>query len=78
MKQEYKLTQDDMTELLEASKPVVAIMLHIGGGPPTPQENVNAVWQKLGDKYGFVWHTATASTKGGLFIMAEPMPELVE
>lgn len=72
MRQEYELTQEDLDSVLEASKPVVAIMLHIGGGPRTPQENANAAWQVLADKYGFVWDTVRpASGKGRRFVTAE-------
>ncbi len=73
MRQEYELTQEDLDTVLEASKPVCMIMLHIGGGPRSPQENANAAWQVLADKYGFVWDTVrpASGSKGQRFITAE-------
>ncbi len=77
MRQEYELTQKELDGVLEASKPVPAIMLHIGGGPRTPQENVNAAWQRLGEKYGFVWDTVRpVSGKGQRFVTAETKEQL--
>ncbi len=79
MRQLYELTQEDVDSILEASKPVGAIMLHIGGGPPTPQENANHAWQLLAKKYGFVWDTVLpASGKGQRFITAEPMIDTID
>ncbi len=72
MRQEYKLTQKELDAVLAASKPVPAIMLHIGNGPRTQQENANAAWQVLADKYGFVWDTVQpVGGKNRRFITAE-------
>lgn len=49
---EYEMTEDDLAELMEACKPVPAMM--IGGYmPDSPQENANRAWQRLGEKMGF-------------------------
>jgi len=48
----YEMTEDDLKELLEACKPVMAIA--VGGiGPSSPQENANRAWKRLGEKMGF-------------------------
>ena len=54
---EFKMSPADMAELLEAYKPVPAIMLHYGLSP-SPQENANRAWQRLGEKMGFDGTTA--------------------
>lgn len=59
MKQDFQITQDELNEILEASKPTP--VMYLSGGTPmfdSPQENANRVWKKLADKYGFVWDSA--------------------
>jgi len=54
MRQDFEMTEDDLAELLRASRPVPAMFL--SGGRPmfgTPQENANAAWERLGKKMGF-------------------------
>ena len=54
MRQEYEMTAEDHTALLEACKPVPA--MYLSGGMPmhsSPQENANEAWRKLGEKMGF-------------------------
>ena len=67
----YELSQEDLDEILTASKPVTYIV--VGGHPPSsPQENANRAWQRVGEEYGFVWDTAQPVTgKGHRFITAE-------
>lgn len=48
----YEMTEADLEKLIEASKPTPCIM--IGSYvPPTPQENANIAWARLGEKMGF-------------------------
>ena len=48
----YEMTEADLSELMEAMKPVPMMM--IGGTTPrSQQENANAAWAKLGAKMGF-------------------------
>ena len=48
----YEMTEADLKKLIEASKPTPCIM--IGSYvSPTPQENANMAWAKLGKKMGF-------------------------
>lgn len=69
----YEMTEEDLNELLEACKPVPAIMLHIGGGPSSPQERANAAWGRLGKKMGFDHMTVHPIIgKGSRFFTAVP------
>lgn len=54
---EFELTDEQLATLMDASKSVPAIMLHIGGGPRTPQENANTAWETLGEELGFEFMT---------------------
>ncbi len=70
---EYEITKDELNELLEAGKPTPAMFL--SGGRPmfgTPQENVDRIWQKLANKYCFIWDTVKPiSDKGNEFFTAD-------
>lgn len=46
------MSPDDLEKILDACKPVPAIMLHIGGGM-SQQERANAAWAELGKRMGF-------------------------
>ena len=78
MTQEYELTQEDLDSVLEASEPTRYMV--IGGVEPrSPQENANAAWQRLADKYGFVWDTVgPVSGKGQCFITAEARIDTID
>lgn len=65
------MTPEDLEKILEACKPVPAIMLHIGGGS-TPQERANAAWAELGSRMGFDSTTVQPSGAGNLFFTAVP------
>lgn len=55
-RQRYEMTQEQCDTLLEACKPTP--VLYVSGGQrmgPSPQENANAAWQKLGADMGFKW-----------------------
>ena len=54
MRKEFEMTDDDLSELLQACRPTPALFL--SGGLPmasTPQENANRAWERLGAKMGF-------------------------
>lgn len=55
-RKEYEMTEEQLATLLEACQPTSCVM--IGGYvPPTPQENANDAWRKLGQELGFEWTT---------------------
>jgi hypothetical protein len=70
----YEMTEEDLTAILEASKPTIAIW-GSGGAPfgGTPQENANAAWKSLGNKMGFIWDSCQPIPgKGSRFFSAIP------
>lgn len=69
--QEYELTQDELTELLDACRPV-PVMLIGGIAPRSAQQNVDEAWRRLGDVRGFEWETVAPSRKGERFFFAVP------
>jgi argininosuccinate lyase len=70
MRREFEMTEDDLRELLDASKPVPA--MYLTGGQPmfgSPQENA---WKRLGEKLGFQPMTVRpVDGKGQRFFTAE-------
>ena len=58
----FEMTEEELDELMSASKPVVMIALQCGQ-PSSPQENANAAWRRLGEKYGF--NHMTVQPRGG-------------
>jgi len=52
VRKEFKLTEDELKEILDASKPV-SYMVFGGRGPMSPQEKANMVWHGLAKKHGF-------------------------
>jgi hypothetical protein len=55
-RREFRLSNEDIEKLQEASRPVPMIMLQCGM-PSSPQERANRAWAALGAKYGFLWET---------------------
>lgn len=71
MRQEYQLTDEQLQQLLNISKPAPAIALNCGE-PPSPQAMANAFWQSVGSELGFDYMTARPVTgKGPKFFTAE-------
>ena len=71
MRKEFEMSQDDEKKLLDACEPVPMIALHCGT-PPSPQENANAAWKRLGEKMGFTAMSARpVPGKGTRFFTAE-------
>ena len=58
MRKEYEMNDEQLEALLDASRPTPVMFLS-GGRPmgPSPRENANYAWKKLGDELGFNWHT---------------------
>ena len=72
---EYKLTPEDLAELLGAIKAAMMIKVQFGM-PPGPRECANLEWERLGEKYGFKWDTAEpVPGKGQEYCQAEPIEE---
>ena len=75
MRREYEMSEQQLTRLLDASKPT-SVMYFPGGKPMfrSPQENANDAWKALGDEMGFQHMTVRPiPAKGTRFFTAEPM-----
>lgn len=71
---EYEMSEDDLSTLLTACKPVLMIALQCGI-PSSPQENANRAWESLGKKMGFDPMTVSPlRSKGDRFFTATPTP----
>ena len=71
MRREFELTEDELTELLDASKPVPYLIAN-GTSPSSPQENANRAWERLGTKHGFQSRTVQpVRDKGDRFFTAD-------
>jgi len=69
----YEMTKDQLTEIMEACKPVP--VMYLSGGKPmfnSAQENANYAWEKLGLELGFKHMTVRPNGKGDRFFTAEP------
>ena len=76
MRKTFKMTEEEVNALKEASKPTPAMWL--SGGQPmfdSPQENANRFWKALGEKYGFVWDSAGPSDEGPEYFTADAIAE---
>lgn len=70
---EYEMSQDDLTALLDACKPVPAMLIG-GTAPASPQENANQAWAALGKKMRFDSMTVQpVPNKGQRFFTAVPL-----
>lgn len=67
----YEMSKEDLAKILDASKPVPLIALHLGI-PRSPQENANRAWEKLGEKLGFEHMTVRPAPGGNRFFTAVP------
>lgn len=56
MRKEFKMTERQFNEIIEASKPV-PYMVFDNKPPMSPQESANAAWAALGRELGFDWLT---------------------
>lgn len=69
MPKEYEMTQEQFDKIMDACKPVPAIMLQCGM-PSSRQENANRAWQILGSELGFDHMSVKPSPKGERFFTA--------
>lgn len=70
-RQEFEMTEVDLTALMDACKPVAAIALQCGP-VGSPQENANRAWAALGKKLNFDHMTVQPiQGKGDRFFSAE-------
>jgi hypothetical protein len=63
MKEQFEMTDDELKEMHAiATQPV----MYLSGGTPMYdiQGDANRFWQKLGDKYGFIWDSAEGAGTG--------------
>ncbi len=66
------MSETDLAELLEASKPV-PYMVFGGVEPRSPRENAHDVWRALGERMGFEWKTVMPAPGGERFFSAIPV-----
>ncbi len=73
MRTEFEMSEEDLENLLNASKPTPVMFLP--GGTPmfdSPQENANRGWSGLGKRLGFDYMSVRpVSGKGNRFFTAE-------
>lgn len=69
-RKDFEMTEIDLTELMDACKPVSLIAMNCGP-VPSPQENANRAWQALGSKMGFDHMTVQPNGKSDRFFTAE-------
>ena len=71
MRKEFELTDSELQDLRDLSRPVPAIALNCGE-PPSQQQMANDFWQRLGREKGFAYMTARpVAGKGPKFFTAE-------
>lgn len=71
MRKEFKMTEKQVKDILQASKPVPYLVFD-GRGPTSPQEIANMAWRKLGEELGFDYMTVQPiSGKGQEYFTAE-------
>lgn len=70
MRKEFEMSSEDLSQLMEAFKPVPMIALQCGT-PISVQESANRAWCALGDRLGFDGMTVRPSGKGDRFFTAE-------
>lgn len=75
-KREFKLTEEQLAQLLDACKPVPYLV--VGGMEPrSPQQNANVAWSRLGSELGFDWRTVRpVAGKSQHYFTADEIPEI--
>lgn len=74
MKTEFKMTQEEMDNIIAINKGGGDPVMFLSGGIPmgsSLQEKINQYWTILGNKYGFSPLTASGSPTSKLHFMAE-------
>lgn len=67
MRKNFEITEDKLRELLDASKPTPYMCISGGSTGPTPQENANSAWERLGKEMGFKYMTVEPGNKERFF-----------
>lgn len=78
MKKEFKMSQEEMDNIIAINKGGGDPVMFLSGGIPmgqSLQEKINQYWGILGDKYGFKPLTAEGNPKGNLYFFAEAIEE---
>ena len=73
MRKEYEMTQEQLSKVLEACKPVPYILGTGGVEPASPQENANRAWAVLGKEMGFDPMSVRPNGKGDRFFTADAL-----
>ena len=73
-RQEFEMSEDDLTQLMEACKPVPYIIVG-GSGPRSPQERANDAWESLGRRMGFDHMSVQPTGKGDRFFTANAIKQ---
>ena len=71
MKKVFEMTDLELKEIMDASKPTP--VMYLSGGQPmfnSRQANANHAWRLLGEKYGFDHMTVRPTGKGVKFFSA--------
>jgi len=74
MRIDFEMTEEQLSTLLEASKPVPYLIIG-GREPSSPQENANRAWKALGKEMGFHYMTVKPTGQDVRFFSAEPIGE---
>ena len=80
MKQEFKMTEEEMDNIIAINRGGGDPVMFLSGGIPmgsSLQEKINQYWDILGKKYGFNPMSAEGSSRGNLFFLAEPATVVV-
>jgi len=75
---QYEMSEEDLTELLDACSKPTRVMMIGDYRSPSPQENANAAWAKLGKKMGFDSITVRPDPRGDKYFTAVPIETEVQ
>jgi len=65
VKRLFRLTDEELQKLLDASRPTP--VMYLSGGTPmfeAPEDCANRVWRELGKVHGFIWESAEPALTG--------------
>ena len=72
MRKEFELTEQELQDMLDATKPLPVLLITGGQMGSDSQERANVEWAKLGKKHGFAYMTVESVVgKGDRFFTAE-------
>lgn len=73
MRKLFKMTEEEMQEIIDINKRGGDPVMYISGGQPlgrSLQEKINDYWATLAEKYGFDINTVKPSSEGKLYFTA--------